>query len=88
MSAGSSISARETRRKLRELPSANALAATVDMITEQVGSLFKRPDPAPPTTEVIDASVEATETDATTAPDTSNATNDTEARYGSDESPA
>ncbi|MET0325574.1 MAG: hypothetical protein ABW219_10150 [Ilumatobacteraceae bacterium] len=65
-----------------------ALAATVDMITDQVGSLFKRPDPTPPTSEVIDAPVEATASDAPSAPDTSDATNDTEARYGADESPA
>ncbi|MET0323850.1 MAG: hypothetical protein ABW219_01415 [Ilumatobacteraceae bacterium] len=74
----------------------DALAATVDMITEQVGSLFKRPDPAP-TSEVIDPPVEATATDAPTDapaarpaddPDGAPAANDTEARYGTDESPA
>ena len=65
----------------------DALAATVDMITEQVGSLFKRPEAAP-ASDVIDPPVEATATDAPTAPDTSGAANDTEARYGTDESPA
>ena len=66
----------------------DALAATVDMIGEQVGALFKRADPAPPASDVIDPPVEATATDATTEPDTSAAANDTEARYGTDESPA
>jgi hypothetical protein len=61
----------------------DALAATVDMIGEQVGSLFKRSDPAPPS-DVIDPPVEATASDAAVG----DAANDTEARYGADESPA